>query len=119
MGWNWTRIRDNTSPPWPNCTARTATTGQPVTLRPSPVTRHRASGNTSNNTETCAADPPQPGDAVRTGAGGGSRTLIRLHVKKPGIEPVAKIALNSGNAGFRYVKRRETTRNDLRIRKRC
>jgi hypothetical protein len=40
-------------------------------------------------------------------------------VELPGIEPVAKIALTWGNAGFRYARRRESTRNDLRIRERC
>jgi len=40
-------------------------------------------------------------------------------VELPGIEPTTEIALSSGNAGFRYVKRRESTRNDLRIRRRC
>jgi hypothetical protein len=37
----------------------------------------------------------------------------------PGIELARKIALTGGNVGFRYVKRRESTRNDLRIRERC
>jgi hypothetical protein len=37
----------------------------------------------------------------------------------PGIEPAPKMGLTCGNVGFDYAKRRETTRNDLRIRGRC
>jgi hypothetical protein len=40
-------------------------------------------------------------------------------VELPGIEPVAKIALNCENASFEHTKRPETTRNDLGIRDRC
>ena len=40
-------------------------------------------------------------------------------VELPGIEPAPEIALNSGNAGIPYAKRRESTENDLRIRERC
>ena len=40
-------------------------------------------------------------------------------VELPGIEPVTKIALSCGNAELEYAKRRESTRNDLRIRDEC
>jgi hypothetical protein len=40
-------------------------------------------------------------------------------VELPGIEPIPEIPLSWGNAEFRYAKRRESTRNDLRIRRRC
>jgi hypothetical protein len=49
----------------------------------------------------------------------GAKSLTSaFSVELPGIEPVAKIVLSSGNAGFRDVKRRESTRTDLRIRER-
>ena len=38
-------------------------------------------------------------------------------VELPGIEPAPKMMLTRGNAGFGHVRRRESTRNDLRIRK--
>jgi hypothetical protein len=37
----------------------------------------------------------------------------------PGIEPGAKMVVSWGNAKLNYAKPRETTRNDLRIRRRC
>jgi hypothetical protein len=40
-------------------------------------------------------------------------------VELPGIEPVAKIELNCGNAEINDAKVRETTRKDLGIRDRC
>jgi hypothetical protein len=40
-------------------------------------------------------------------------------VELPGIEPATEIALTGGNAEFEYEKRRETTRNDLQIRRKC
>ena len=40
-------------------------------------------------------------------------------VELPGIEPALEILLTCGKAGFRYVKRRDCTRNDLRIRDEC
>ncbi|MDT5168498.1 MAG: hypothetical protein QOD02_1825 [Mycobacterium sp.] len=40
-------------------------------------------------------------------------------VELPGIEPGSKIRLTCGNDGIEYAKRRQTTRDDLRIRQRC
>ena len=40
-------------------------------------------------------------------------------VELPGIELGADIRLTCGNIENRYAKRRETTREDLRIRQRC
>ena len=40
-------------------------------------------------------------------------------VELPGIEPGPKIDLSCGNVEFNYAKRRQMTRNDLRIRRRC
>jgi hypothetical protein len=42
-----------------------------------------------------------------------------LLVELPGIEPAAEIVLTCGNVEIPYAKRRESTRNDLRIRERC
>ena len=50
------RMCSNTSPPWPGCTARTATTAQPTTSRTSPATPRKLCGNTSNDTETCSVE---------------------------------------------------------------
>jgi hypothetical protein len=36
----------------------------------------------------------------------------------PGIEPAPKMAMTCGNVELEYAKRRESTRNDLRIRER-
>ena len=49
------------------------------------------------------------------------QTAVSCHflVELPGIETATKVALSWGNAGFLYVKQRESTRNDLRIRGRC
>jgi len=43
----------------------------------------------------------------------------RFLVELPGIEPAPKISLSCAKVRFGYVKRRESTRNDLRIRERC
>jgi hypothetical protein len=40
-------------------------------------------------------------------------------VELPGIEPGSKIRLTCGTDGIEYAKRRQTTRDDLRIRQRC
>jgi hypothetical protein len=40
-------------------------------------------------------------------------------VELPGIEPSSEISLNWGNSGIDDAKRRQTTRDDLRIRQRC
>lgn len=40
-------------------------------------------------------------------------------VELPGIEPVSEIELTCENTEFGYAKRRESTRNYLRIRQRC
>jgi hypothetical protein len=42
-----------------------------------------------------------------------------LLVELPGIEPGSKIRLTCGNDGIEHAKRRQTTRDDLRIRPRC
>ncbi len=42
-----------------------------------------------------------------------------LSVELPGIEPSPKNLLTCGNLEFDDTKRRESTRNDLRIRERC
>ena len=42
-----------------------------------------------------------------------------LSVELPGIEPAPKMVVTCGNAQFDYAKVRETTRNDLRIGRRC
>jgi hypothetical protein len=47
------------------------------------------------------------------------RISAALLVELPGIEPVVEIALTCVNTESKYAKRREITRNDLRIRKRC
>ncbi len=47
------------------------------------------------------------------------RRATAASVGLPGIEPVAEIALTCGDAESDYAKARETTRNDLRIRRRC
>ena len=39
-------------------------------------------------------------------------------VELPGIESGTKVLVSCGNASFQYVKRRESTRNDLRVRER-
>jgi hypothetical protein len=44
---------------------------------------------------------------------------LQIWVELPGIEPASGIALNCGNAKSDNAKRRESTRNDLRIRERC
>src|SRR5271166_6600509 len=49
----------NTSPSWPACTARTATTAQPTRSNTSPATPRKRCGNTSNNTATYSADGDQ------------------------------------------------------------
>ena len=46
-------------------------------------------------------------------------SLRPFSVELPGIEPSAEIALTCGNAESDDAKRRESTRNDLRIRDRC
>ena len=43
---------------------------------------------------------------------------VELPVELPGIEPTAKRHVICGNAESEYAKRRESTRNDLRIRER-
>jgi hypothetical protein len=40
-------------------------------------------------------------------------------VELPGIEPAPKMVVSCGNVEFNDAKRRETTRNDLRIRAMC
>jgi len=40
-------------------------------------------------------------------------------VELPGIEPTPEMVVNCGNVEFNYAKRRQMTRNDLRIRRRC
>ena len=50
----------------------------------------------------------------------GDRTSpIAITVELPGIEPASEIALTCGNAGLDDAKRRESRRNDLRIRDEC
>ena len=40
-------------------------------------------------------------------------------VELPGIEPAPKMAVSCGNVEFDYAKRRQMTRNDVRIRAMC
>ena len=44
---------------------------------------------------------------------------LNLAPRLPGIEPVSEIELTCENTEFGYAKRRESTRNYLRIRQRC
>ena len=62
------------------------------------------------------SDRPEPHliPAARTSA-----LTSYLIVELPGIEPVTETNVTCGNAEYNYAKRRETTRNDLRIRGRC
>src|ERR1700757_1886033 len=46
-------------------------------------------------------------------------TLTVAGMELPGIEPAPKITVSCANAEFDYAKQRETTRNDLQIRRRC
>jgi hypothetical protein len=47
---------------------------------------------------------------------GPGQHLSRMEL--PGIEPGPKSSLNWENTGLNYAKQRETTRNDLQIRRR-
>jgi len=48
-----------------------------------------------------------------------SAQLRSAPMELPGIEPSLELTLSWDDSGFEYAKRRENTRNDLRIRGRC
>jgi hypothetical protein len=49
----------------------------------------------------------------------GAQISIFSIVELPGIEPGAEIALNCDNGGIDDAERRQTTRDDLRVRESC